>query len=245
MKKTILSIATAFSFAFLASGQITINVVGEATDIAGTTYTINADQNDPELLATGFLSLDLEIHNNSGSEKTWRVTRRRLDVPSDWSDLLCFGSSCFPPSSLESYCSPASTPLVVSNGAEGGVLLHFTPPSSPSANLITYRYYVGDCNTFEDSVDIHVNFTLGTKELTKIPSLSIAPNPANEVLTIATSGVESATLKIVDVLGNLVFTDIISNTKKIDVSNFKNGIYFVTLQTNGATISNRKLIVRH
>ena len=52
-------------------------------------------------------------------------------------------------------------------------------------------------------------------------------------------------IKIIDVLGNNVYSETLSGNKKIDVSDFKNGIYFVTLESSDTRISNRKLIIRH
>ena len=51
---------------------------------------------------------------------------------------------------------------------------------------------------------------------------------------------------IVDALGNVVYNEQIANgTKSIDVSNFKNGVYFVIIDPSDAKPVNRKLIIRH
>ena len=62
---------------------------------------------------------------------------------------------------------------------------------------------------------------------------------------ISSNEVDNSNVKIVDVLGNVVYTETISATKKIDLSDFKNGIYFITIETSDSKISNRKLIIRH
>ena len=50
----------------------------------------------------------------------------------------------------------------------------------------------------------------------------------------------------VDVLGNVVLNETSFNqTKKIDVSNFRNGIYFVKVESEGSKAITRKVVVRH
>ena len=244
MKKILLTTTIFALCTFLGNTQITINVQGQSADISGTVHDINIDPSSGTIPTTGEYLLDLEIHNNTGLDKSWRVTRKEVSVPAAWSDMICF-SSCFPPSNLEVYCTPPSVPLVVNNGASAVVILHFSPEQAVAATA-TYRYYVSnDCSTFEDSVDIRFNFTLGLKTTKLNPTFNIAPNPANDYTVISSNGVENSNVKIVDVLGNVVYTETISSTKKIDLSDFKNGIYFITIETSDEKISNRKLIIRH
>ena len=243
MKRILLSLTTVSMFAFIGTSQITMNIVGQSTDLSGTTLTINADPSNSDLMTTGDFPIDIEVHNNTGSSKSWRVTRKRIDVPSTWTDMVCL-ATCFPNSSLATYCTPASQPLVVANGATGSMLLHITPDQS-AAGTAHYRYYLGDCTNFDDSMDVQVNFVLGLKTVKPAVSFSVAPNPANDFVTISTNGVESANVKVVDVLGNMIYTETMISSKKIDVSDFKNGIYFIIIETEGAKISNRKLVVRH
>ena len=97
-----------------------------------------------------------------------------------------------------------------------------------------------------DSVDLEVNFTMGVSSIKQEVSVSIAPNPATDFVSINLNGIETAAIKIVDVLGNTVFRDsYFSGVKKIDVSNFKNGIYFVMIESNGIKTMTRKVVIKH
>lgn len=59
---------------------------------------------------------------------------------------------------------------------------------------------------------------------------NIYPNPTNNSITVQlNSPQETITLKIIDILGNTVVSDKISNTTKIDLQALPNGIYFVSL----------------
>ena len=249
MKKIVLTSAIFSFFSLVGNSQIEIKVEGQTTDISGTTLDINIDPSSGSIPTNGEFLLDLEIHNNTGMNKLWRVTRKEVSVPSAWVDMICFsGGSCFPPSNLATYCTPG-TPvnylLDINDGESKILILHYTPEEAIAATA-TYRYYVSDdCTTFEDSVDIRFNYTLGLKTTQLNPTLNIAPNPANDYTIISSNGVDISNIKIVDILGNVVDTETISSTKKIDLSDFKNGIYFITIETSDEKISNRKLIIRH
>jgi hypothetical protein len=76
-------------------------------------------------------------------------------------------------------------------------------------------------------------------------SFSAVPNPASDFVLISTNGIDNATIKIIDVLGNTIYLENISTSKKIDVSDYKNGIYFITIESSDSKIVNRRLIVKH
>ena len=76
-------------------------------------------------------------------------------------------------------------------------------------------------------------------------SFSAVPNPASDYVLISTNGIDNATIKIIDILGNTIYLENISTTKKIDVSDYKNGIYFVSIESSDSKIVNRRLIVKH
>jgi hypothetical protein len=50
---------------------------------------------------------------------------------------------------------------------------------------------------------------------------------------------------MVDILGNVVYKDAIVNSKSIATSNFKTGVYFVTIDAPGSKSISRKVIIRH
>lgn len=111
-----------------------------------------------------------------------------------------------------------------------------------------YRYYLTDVNTWEnaDSVDLILGYVLNVNNLKQNSSLSISPNPADDNVNINIGTMENASIKVLDVLGNVIMTESMSSgTKNLDVSGFKNGVYFVIVEANGVKPVNRKLIVRH
>ncbi len=224
---------------------ISINVLNSQTDISGNSsnpYTINLDPTNHELTSLGYFILDLELQNKTGIAKTWRITRKKLNVAQDWLDQICIPGNCYDPFG-DVWSTPANNPIVLNNTEKALLNLHFTPGSSAGNSI--YRYYIGNGTTYEDSVDIKLSYTLGVKANKQNTTFSIGPNPASEQVIISTNSNELSTVKIIDVLGNNVYSESISGNKKIDVSDFKNGIYFISIESSETKISNRKLIIRH
>ena len=62
---------------------------------------------------------------------------------------------------------------------------------------------------------------------------SVYPNPAQDYVMVESS--EANYVEVVDVYGRVVFATEMSETVKVDMSEFASGIYFVKLQANGAT----------
>ena len=117
-----------------------------------------------------------------------------------------------------------------------------------TATSAQYRYYVVDAasGTYLDSIDLNINFALAVNPIKQNPTISLSPNPATDNVTFQLWNAETGSVRIVDALGNVVYNEIISNgTKSIDVSNFKNGVYFVIIDPSDAKPVNRKLIIRH
>jgi hypothetical protein len=91
-----------------------------------------------------------------------------------------------------------------------------------------------------------VNFTLSTNTIKPNPVVSVSPNPASEYVTINLGQTENASVKVVDVLGKVVHTDVISGGQKtIALGEFKNGVYILVIDAPGTKTINKRLIVRH
>ena len=247
MKKFILSLSAIFTLSFFGviaqSNGIEIRLDGNGADLSGTEVVIN--------LTTGNYDANMHVSNNTGTNKAWKITRRKISVPATWTDVLCWGPNCYPASG-DLYTTPGVAPIVT-NGTElfsTGLVadLHMTiTPNQTATSSALYRYYITNTQgAYEDSIDLSINFTLGVTSLKQPTTLTISPNPADDNVKIALEGIENSSVKIVDVLGNVVYNESINNgTKNIDVSTFKNGVYFVLVEAPGIKSFNRKLIIRH
>lgn len=86
-----------------------------------------------------------------------------------------------------------------------------------------------------------LNCAVGVRELVvESVRVNLFPNPANQSITIETDSKVELPIVILNSIGDIIYKESISETKKINTSTFSQGIYFVT-------ISNKtlKLIITH
>ncbi len=240
MKKIILSLFSLTLIATVANAQaITINVAGTPTDISGTEHN--------EVLVTAGSDqhlVDFIVTNNTDSTQSLSITRSHISLTPGWSDYFCWGLSgqagmCYDVQAAAVWTCSAET---VGDGEQGTLQAYI---NAPNGGTSTIRYYINDGSTYLDSVDLVITSTASIQENVSL-SLNVSPNPANNVVNINMTGVNKADVKIVDVLGNIVFNETVAETtKKVDVSRFRNGIYFITVDAEGIKPTTRKLIIRH
>lgn len=245
MKKKILILGTVLISTF-ASSQITINIEGQSADISGANHTIVTTDDSEKII-------DLLIHNNTGATQEWNITRKRLDVPATgWTDYLCwgaegdpFGGQCYGVSQMNT--NPWNTPasLFVNDGLAGLLAIHIDPLFADGV-FGHYRYYVGrTSDNPQDSVDIIINPSNSVKIVKSEISFNVFPNPADNQIQLALpSNNQEGTVKIVDVLGKVVYEEKISNSKKVYTEEFKNGVYILSFTSNGTTYTKR-FVVKH
>ena len=105
---------------------------------------------------------------------------------------------------------------------------------------------VNDNNNRLDYVDLIFNFGIANvKNIDESIKFNVSPNPASNIVSINVDSNSEMDFKIVDVLGNVVLKDVINNSKKVDVSNYNNGLYFITVSSKDRSIVTRKMIVKH
>ncbi len=92
------------------------------------------------------------------------------------------------------------------------------------------------------SVDLEC---VGIEENNSAQNMMMYPNPANDAVTVKMSGSDNYSLKLVNVLGAVVYSENVAkgtDVKTIDVSSMPKGVYFLTLES-GAGKTSRKLII--
>ena len=154
-----------------------------------------------------------------------------------------FQGSCWSPNSAD-YNTPNMSGI---NFAAGDTVL-VKPQGSMSCGACAQWRDIIRVNGAEiDSFDLKVCSTLSLPNQTPEEfDVRIFPNPANSVMTIQASGVEgNVDVKITDVLGKVVYNETVSAMKKIDVSEFKNGVYLVTVSDNGKKVQTKRMVVKH
>lgn len=141
---------------------------------------------------------------------------------------------------------------------DGQTLLSQTQPlTSPNNNVFTFNYDTPiqgsvsltlkiinsnniNKNTIIDNLRWDEFATASTNDINK-STLSIYPNPANEVISVLTPIEGIKHVQIFDVLGKTVLK---ANTENhVNISNLKSGIYMVTVTQNNKS-ETRKLIIK-
>lgn len=240
--KKILLFASIFSFAALQAQNVSINKLGETTDVSGTEILLVNTSGNEEII-------DLEVKNESANDLTLKVTRLRIDVPSSgWSDYVCwqYGAAglCYTANAANPWTTGAA--ITIPAGAHGSLINHIDPDNSQVA-YAHYRYYILNTNTqeFEDSVDVKINPILTVKENKQNSTIiSVFPNPADNFLTISIPTGAEGYVKLTDVLGKMIYDERLSSSKKLDVSTFKNGVYVAVINVNGTSYTKR-FVVKH
>lgn len=98
-------------------------------------------------------------------------------------------------------------------------------------------------NPFEQSQTDSTN-------LYEIQKLKLYPNPAKDYLTVEYDVlfVKEAKLQIYNSIGAVVYTKTLVEKKdnlRIPVSEYKNGLYFCSLQIDGKLLNTRKILINH
>ncbi|NVK66325.1 MAG: T9SS type A sorting domain-containing protein [Flavobacteriales bacterium] len=237
MKTTILTLFFTIASMF-AFGQIVTTVNGGVHD-PSTTYAFTSD--------TGTISVNVNITAASADVSNLKIRRVILNTIPSWKDDVCWGVG------VNGQCyfgvqgtNPFTTPNAVSvTDSTTALLLLKISPKDPDYGCGEYRYYIEQAGTVLDSVSITVCKTLDVEELVPL-TISLAPNPANDFFKVTTNNVKDATIKMVDVLGNVVLKETaLGISKTIETTHLRNGIYFVSVQAEGQRPINRKVIVRH
>jgi len=155
-----------------------------------------------------------------------------------------------------------SNSINVVGGVADGSTAEIKPQIFPKkpGSVATYKYIVTDASgtTDIDSVILKISYIVDPNDnssentnssINKVSSsnyeLFLSPNPATDYVTVKAEGISEGVIRIVDVLGNIVYLENFDTVKKLNVSNYKHGIYFVSLQDSSAKTITKKLVVKN
>lgn len=246
MNKLLLSITACLTLGFSASAQDYAIYEGASstTDISGTTVQVQVGSSTYEGFFFG--------KNLTGTPIEVKVRRVSLIAPpTAVTEQVCTGpipdpnaiGNCFDiAAGNANWLSPNSYIIDATNKAN--IEIHIDPHGS--MGMVHNRYYIEDLSGNKlDSMDLKVANFASIKDVKPSVTFSVYPNPADDLLTLSVQGSSENTVKIVDVLGNVVMEDKMNTTKKIDVRDLKNGVYILTVYANGTLLQTRRVVVRH
>lgn len=244
---TVVLVACSTSF-----GQVEIKLWDSGTQ-SGTGNALNGEEHTIVVATDGTHGVTINFKNTSASTKTWKMERYRITDVGAWSDYLCWGApgdpfgQCYTATQMSTnpWTSPNQYSLNVAAGASANLVADAETHGSGTEK---YRFYlIEGQSTRVDSVDVTVTSTLavGDQKQEEV-GVSIYPNPVSNVLTVNATGVEgSVELKMVDVLGKVILSESGAPLNKVDVSNFKNGVYLVYVYNKGSLIQTKRIVIKH
>lgn len=88
------------------------------------------------------------------------------------------------------------------------------------------------------------DLTTGINEVAASNTVMVYPNPATSTVNVITNNSEAATIRITNMIGEVVLNQPLSQTENaVDVSAFNRGIYFYEVKTNSG-VSKGKLVIQ-
>ena len=103
--------------------------------------------------------------------------------------------------------------------------------------LKSFEFYAqndNDALSYVTTYELGYEVVEGTTSVEEVAfESSVYPNPAQDYVMVESS--EADYVEVVDVYGRVMFSSEMSESVRVDMSEFASGIYFVKLQAKGAT----------
>lgn len=243
MKKSLLTIALCAFISLAASAQYSIVEDSTSNDLNGSSvsYTIPNNALDSRIFT---------VNNLTGNTVTVKIKKTTTYLNDPGSTVyFCTGTNCYSPTQTLS--------LNVTMNAGGNLMLtcdHF-PNNMPGVTQV--RYTVINQSNANDTASFYINYSalptgIATHNIVK-PSISNpAPNPASAMFSInykmGSSTMERAKMVVYNMLGERVMESDVEETEgvvKMDVSSLGQGVYFCSLESDGKTLTTKRLVVAH
>lgn len=189
-------------------------------------------------------------------DRTVKCRRYEIDVAAGTENTTCW---VFCPTSYDVagdfplYIAPLteSFPDAANGDTIKSFSAHYKPKGVDGCSLFKYEWFdsadpsIVLCSVFiRFSHNVSTSCTASLEEVKSV-NLKMYPNPASEVVTLELDK-KNVDLNIVDLLGKTVFTQSnVINNSQINVSELKNGVYFISVLKNGIVLKTEKLIVKH
>ena len=187
----------------------------------------------------------IDVTNTSNQDLMFHVTRSST---TDLTNYFCWGPTCYPPNSNESYTSTNSLLINAGETLTGlDAFIGYVNNLPENSSLdIDYCFWV-DGNP-SDETCVVVTYTNKDSFIT-IEDLSfsyeIYPNPVQDLLHINSLNSNPVEFVLFDMLGSQVYKEVFTSSSNINVSSFESGIYFYKLNVKGKETEVQKLIITH
>lgn len=248
MKKLFTLLSVALTFGAVAQSVVMTEIELPSFNTLGA-----VGSGDTILINTTVDHYDVPIRLTFSGVASGNVNFRVKEIQASncFTDQICgflypdvdFQSNCWSPNNAN-YTTPMMNNV---NFAAGDTVLVEPKGSMTCGGCSQHRYYIRLNGSEIDSFDLKVCTTLSAPSTTK-EELNIAmyPNPASSYVTLNATGIDGMmAVRITDMLGKVVYDETIPATKKLDVSDFKNGVYLVSVSDNGKLLQTKRLVIKH
>jgi len=235
MKKIVLIIGLVF---------ISIFAFSQSLVVTGLDY-FNSD-------ASAEISHHLDLKNNSPFPITVLCKKTIISTPNglpSWAGAsYCFAGNCYSTSAT----GPSSSTVIASgqtfsynNNDIEAFSGYYTPGSVEGTTVVEYCF--SDQNNPSDKSCVLITYVISNAtaidEVTEISDFY--PNPSKGVISFDYKVNTSATLLIIDILGNEIKNLELENqgSKRINISNLSKGIYFGKVIANNKLVAIKKIVI--
>jgi hypothetical protein len=258
MKKLLLLTLTALASNFVI-GQLKLVYPGDlSTNINGTTVEVI------DVASSLDMKYEAWVINLGSSAVSLKCRRTEIDVLTGTTNATCWGICPPYENAGDKPIYIASIPgvgqlieTIVANDTNKTFVGHYTPENLSGCSLILYEWFDG-ADPSTTLASLYVRFihngsslcTASINEETETVSTKVFPVPANDHLTIQIDNNylmnSPLSYEIINLLGEVVTTaqfNSTSNTQQISLSELKEGVYFIRIKNNGATLNTKKFTV--
>ena len=166
-------------------------------------------------------------------------------MPTEWIATLCDYTDCYTSIPTDGVMDPITT-VDMGSGIEGYLKLTVNPGTTYGTGVV--EFYVFDAADYNrgDTVSFTLTnlntLTVSENEL----SVSVYPNPVAEVLFISNESKENMSFEMFDISGALVNNGTVNSeaTRKLDVSEYAEGIYFINLTLPSGIRKTEKIVIK-
>jgi len=222
--------------------------------IFGQAFTVSIDETEKDCPVNQLSQFHIEVTNNSDNELTFRIIKRRVNIPENWSISLCW-DVCFPPW-IDTLITDAAFGLTPLPAGETKVLDVDVTPSDVGVGSL--RIIIAQIRNLLDTkiIDLTANAVVtGVDEELVFDDYYLGqnyPNPFNPETKIKYKVGKSAytSLAVYNLMGEKLF-NLVSEYKtaglyEVDfgAANLPTGIYLYRLESDSFVETKRMLLLK-
>ncbi|MCB0806953.1 MAG: T9SS type A sorting domain-containing protein [Bacteroidales bacterium] len=200
------------------------------------------DNYEDEINLNSYTEHRVYMKNLTGGILTLSWERIYLDFPIEWNVTTCDNGGCY------TAIPESGTMQPIQDTTRAFLELTINAADRTGTGIVKFNVYdykhpdQADTLTFT----IHAGTTTGIEIEQQQNTLSVYPNPADDFINIHTGIYKDVQVTISNIQGQVVLTDEMSGNKitTYSISEFEQGLYFVTIKDKSGILDRKKLLVK-